>query len=416
MKTPKLSKVVRRTLVGEGHAFVAGLPSDFVLAEILKKAEKIQLATAIACRSGWQHFRQGVTKGTGLVFLLTGLDLQTEPALLKEWLQLQSREPKRIQAKLASRETFFHPKVLIVACAGQHADFAIVGSGNLSQRGMQDNTECCVYVQDAELVKQLASWFETEFDRANGLNEFAIKEYEPYYERNRERRRKLEDEQRLAQKKVRSVVWDSRKAQKEAKKYFASPKFDRDYKQRQDGREDILKALNYPKFEFDEEGFKEFFSIGALGRLNPLNRDKIFRRGANKIKDGLRMLIANVETNLPLVLNKDGRFYVPGFRLNAVTKVLAAHDPKRWFLFNGRVQGVLRYFGYPKPRGLSTADQYLAYEHAMEKFRGECKYEGCRELDALAWDAFVLRYSVYLDKKYGKRTSIKMGKVRARKK
>jgi phospholipase D-like protein len=414
METPKLLNVVRRTLLGEGDAFVAGLPSDFVLAKVLAGAKRIQLATAIACLSGWQHFRQGITNGAGSAFLLTGLDLQTEPALLKEWLQLQSKEPKRIEAKLASRETFFHPKVLIVTCARPHEDFAIVGSGNLSQRGMRDNTECCVYLRDAELVKHLASWFEVEFDKAVRLNEFAIKEYEPYYKRNRERRRKLEDEQRLAQKKVRAVVWDSGKALQEAKKFFASPQFALDYASRQRGRADILKALQYPDFTFDRLGFKEFFSTGALGRLNPLNRETIFRK-AKKIQKGLRMLIADVEANLPLVLNKDGSFYVRGFRLNAVTKVLAAHDPKTWFLFNGRVEQVLRYFGYPKPRGSSTADQYLRYKDAMEKLKEECKYQKNGGLDAMAWDAFVLHYSVYLDKKYGKRRSSQAHEARVKK-
>jgi hypothetical protein len=50
---------VARTLIGEGEAVVVGLPSKFVLNQILTKAEKVRLATAFAHRSGWQHFRQG---------------------------------------------------------------------------------------------------------------------------------------------------------------------------------------------------------------------------------------------------------------------------------------------------------------------------------------------------------------------
>jgi HKD family nuclease len=409
-----LSSVVRRTLVGDGDAFVAGLPSDFVLRDVLKKAKKIQLATAFAHRSGWQHLRQGVTQGTGIVSLLTGLEnCQTEPALLKDWIQLQSKEPKRIEGKLASTETFFHPKVLIVSCAGQHASFAIVGSGNLSYGGIQGNTECCVYLEDAGLLSQLASWFKSEFDRASPLNETAIKEYEPYYERNRKRRKKLQEEQRSAQNKVRSSVWDSEKALREAKKYFQGPHFKASYASRQRGAAEIRTALRSPKFTFDKAGFKEFFKIGAFGWLSSINREKMFRR-ANRIRSGLKMLVADGETKLASVLNKGGKFYVPGFSLNAVSKALAAHDPKTWPLFNERVRRALDDFGYPKPRGSSKAEQYLAYKHAMEKFKQKCKEDGCGELDALALDSFFLHYSAYLDKKYGKRRSRKARKVKVR--
>jgi hypothetical protein len=226
-------------------------------------------------------------------------------------------------------------------------------------------------------------------------------------QRNRARRKKLEKEQQLAQKQILSAVppWNWDEALREAKKYFASSTFrNEDYPSRRQGAADILKALKYPKLKFDRQGFKEFFSIGALGRLNPLNRDKIFR-SATRIRNGLRMLMARGEANLPSVLNKDGRFYVPGFRLNAVTKFLAAYDPKTWPLFNNRVQGVLDDFGYPKPRGFSAAEQYLAYKEAMEKFLDACKDEVHGELDALALDAFFLYRSRRVEGRQGKEKS-----------
>jgi HKD family nuclease len=413
VKTPKLpnadSKAIWRTLVGEGHAFAVGLPSDFTLTEVLKKAKKIQLATAFAHRSGWQHFRQGIAEGTASVSLLTGLEYcQTEPELLKEWLQLKASEANRVEAKVASKETFFHPKVLIVSYAGKHPDFAIVGSGNLSQGGLRDNTECCVYVQDGEFIKQLASWFEAEFSRdaAVQLTGPVITAYEPSYKRNRKRRKELEKEQRSAETKVlsvgRTLDWNLKRALSKAKKYFAGREFAEDYASHQKGAAQILKALKYPEFTFDKRGFDEFFSIGSFGRLNPLNRDKVFRSAA-RIRNGLRKLVADGEMVLPSVLNKGESLYVPGFRLNAVTKVLAAHDPKTWPAFNRRVQRALDDFGYPKPRAVGTAGQYLAYKKAMEKFVAVCKDEGCGDVNALALDAFFLHWTKYLDEKHRSR-------------
>src|ERR1700733_9713901 len=97
--TPNVSsKAIRRTLIGEGHAFVVGLPSDFTLTEVLKNAKTIRLATAFAHPSGWKHFRDGIAEGTGSVSLLTGLEFcQTDPALLREWLQLPATEPQRFE-------------------------------------------------------------------------------------------------------------------------------------------------------------------------------------------------------------------------------------------------------------------------------------------------------------------------------
>jgi len=39
-----------RTLLGEGHAFVVGLPKGFDLTKVLHKATNIKLATAFAQR------------------------------------------------------------------------------------------------------------------------------------------------------------------------------------------------------------------------------------------------------------------------------------------------------------------------------------------------------------------------------
>lgn len=395
-----------RTLIGQGDAVVIGLASNFVLTNALKKADRVRLATAFAHPSGWKHFREGIAHGNASVRLLTGLEYcQTNPELLREWLELQSRNPKRIEAKLASPETFFHPKVLIVTFAKSKSDFAIVGSGNLSQGGIDSNTECSVYVQGTDLIEELVCWFDIEFARksATRLNRDRIEEYEPFYERNNKRRKKLLEEQQSAQRSVISATpqWEWDKAVEAAKKYFATKEFrSHDYPSRKRGAAEILKALKYPDFNFDKEGFRQFFEIPALGWLSPIKRDKMFRSAA-RIKNGLRALVKGGDSKLSDVLNKDGKFYVPGFRLNAVTKFLAAYDPKTWPLFNKRVQQVLDDFGYPKPRGFNTAERYRAYSEAMQKFMDACQ-NGRGEHDALALDCFILHHSRQLKKKQPK--------------
>jgi HKD family nuclease len=395
-----------RTLIGDGDAVVVGLASNFVLTNALKKADHVRLATAFAHPSGWKHFREGIAHGSASVRLLTGLEYcQTDPELLREWLELQSQNPKRLEAKLATPETFFHPKVLIVTFAESNSDFAIVGSGNLSQGGIGSNTECSVYVQAPDIIKELICWFDIEFAKkaATRLNRDRIEEYEPFYKRNSKRRKKLLEEQQSAQRKVISATlqWDWDRAVQAAKKYFATKEFrSHDYPSRKRGAREILKALKYPDFNFDKKDFRQFFEIPALGWLSPIQRDKMFRNAA-RIKNGLRALVKSGDSRLSDVLNKDGKFYVPGFRLNAVTKFLAAYDPKTWPLFNKRVQRVLDDFGYRKPRGFTTAERYRAYREAMQKFMDAC-HNGHEELDALALDCFMLHHSRQLNKKQAK--------------
>src|SRR5258708_10368385 len=103
-----------QTLLGKGHAFVVGLPKDFSLTDVLRRATSIKLATAFAQLGGWHHFKDGVKGGHASVSLLTGKwFFQTQPALLWEWHNFALAD-NRVKAKLATDATHFHPKLLIV--------------------------------------------------------------------------------------------------------------------------------------------------------------------------------------------------------------------------------------------------------------------------------------------------------------
>jgi HKD family nuclease len=395
-----------RTVIGKGQAFVVGLPSDFNLIVALQNAGTVQLATAFAHRSGWQHFRKGISEGHALVALLTGLEFfQTEPELLREWLDLKSKEAIRIDAKLASDKRFFHPKVLIVTGGSQRPDFAIVGSGNLSQGGLDNNTECGVYVEDPDSIKELQMWFATQFGSATPLTAEVIKKYEPSYKKNRERRQKLEKEQHRIAREVTSlgdaVMTSWNEAVRQAVKYFQGKQFARDYQGRRDGAARILKALKAPDFAFDKNGWNEFYHVGSLGQLDYRQRDGALRQKV-RLQKALRRLIAGGKNVLPLVLDHDGSLHVNGLGLNTFSKILAAYDPKTWPVFNRRVAAALGDFGYKAPRGVGTAGRYLAYKYAMDKFVAACNSAGCEAVDALALDAFFYYWSMRLDEKAGR--------------
>src|SRR5438067_11590538 len=116
-----------RTLFGDGTAVVVGLPRGFDLPGTLRSATQIRLGTAFAHRSGWEFLQADIKACSGEVFLLTGLEYnQTEPALLKHWLDLKLNRSDKVDVNLACSKPFFHPKVLIVRTPKKQ--FAVVGS------------------------------------------------------------------------------------------------------------------------------------------------------------------------------------------------------------------------------------------------------------------------------------------------
>src|SRR5579864_6720317 len=105
-----------RSIIGNvsDRAVVISLPQRFNLNRALNDADEILLATAFAKLTGWRHLKSSILQSGARVRLLTGLDfMHTQPGLLRDWLHLAQRNTK-IEAKLASKDSTFHPKVLIV--------------------------------------------------------------------------------------------------------------------------------------------------------------------------------------------------------------------------------------------------------------------------------------------------------------
>jgi HKD family nuclease len=379
-----------QTLLGEAHAFVVGLPKDFNLTEVLRKATSIKLATAFAQLKGWHHFRGDVKSGHASVSLLTGKwFFQTQPGLLWEWHNL-ALAYDRIKAKMATDATHFHPKVLIVESHGTQADFAIVGSGNLSQGGLHTNTECSLYIENADVIKELSDWFKCQFASASKLTPPLIERYTLSYKNNHSRVKAVEREEQRVTKELKSVdkatIAHWKALVTKAKEYFQSDRYDGDYDSRKDGAKRILESLRYQdRFTFDQHGWNTFYAIRELGKLRG-HRDQVFKKHS-RVQEALRKLKADGEDALPAVLDRGGKFYVPGFGVATASKILASHDPKTWPVYNNLVVAVLDDFGYKAERGAGTAGRYLAYKKAMADFMADCKAKDTLALDAFFVDA-----------------------------
>ena len=395
-------------LLPDGRAVVIGIPQSFDLCSKIASAHTIRLVTAFAHPSGWEMLAPAISVSKAKTLrLLTGTSFfQTDPKVLREWLKLS--KSGKVEARLHHPENFtFHPKVLVVE--GQ-STFAIVGSGNLSRGGLHGNIECAVFVESSALLKELRDWFDTVFfsEAAKPLEETLVSDYA----RTRMQHRKLtsdlrKQQQQLEEEYVARIAartaaaaaaaaavmkhWDD--AVSAAKQYVSSSAFQHSYEGRVEGGRRIKRSLRYPAFDFDENGWKGFYSVKQLGNIPPFYRDRIFRQ-KDRLQEGLRKLVGSegqVPEGLNELLSPNGRFHVTGLRLNIISKILAVHAPLRWAVYNRPVADVLKRFGYVPPRGASPAEKFIAFTQMMEKFKLATGLK-----DAYALDAFMLDVYTHL--------------------
>jgi hypothetical protein len=168
---------------------------------------------------------------------------------------------------------------------------------------------------------------------------------------------------------------------------LSSKRYIKSYSERLGAAKNIKAALRYPEFDFDNAGWQSFYGIKEMGHLIPIWRDRIFRN-KKRLQSGLRALISG---DTAKVLNDlqspKGRYHIPGLGLNAISKVLAVHDPAKWTVYNKPVEKTLRRFGYLSPRGETPAAKYVAFTEMMNKFKLATGAE-----DAFALDSFFIHY------------------------
>lgn len=373
------------------RAVVVSVPRDFNLHRELSSAQRILLATAFARMSGWKYLRRDIKSSGATTLLLTGLDFQqTQPNLLRDWHRLSSHHSK-IDAKLASRASIFHPKVLIVKAKAPRQSFTIVGSGNLTGGGLRSNTECALYTNDRAVIKALELWFEGLWKEGKDINPKAIKAYEPSYRRAQEALRVARRNQKRIERKVQRIADEEagkkdailnclKKAIKEFNAYRRTPEFRRECRIRGLAIASFRELLDVPHFRFSNEQFREFYNAPQLGGLRKRWLGGILRHHA-RLKIGLRHLIdegAPIEQRVNSFLEKTGRYQIAGFKIAGVSKVLAVAHPNRWPVLNGAVRKTLTHYQHEAPRG-SPGERYRQFAELARKFEAP---------DFIALDAF----------------------------
>jgi HKD family nuclease len=169
-----------------GDAEVIGLPTGFDILAELEHSSSILIATAYAQLSGWNRLEKVILDSKVRASLLCGLDHNfTQPQLLNRWMRLGTDGQIDARVFLSRGRPLFHPKILIVNSASGKKEFAIVGSGNLSEGGVLRNIECSMYTDEKDDLSRLRVWFQEIFSRGRPITPDLIQCYEPIYRKAR---------------------------------------------------------------------------------------------------------------------------------------------------------------------------------------------------------------------------------------
>jgi len=321
--------------------------------------------------------------------LVTGLDFcQTEPGVLRDWISKAFLQKGARPYLYIGPETF-HPKVFVVKAPTK--SFAIVGSGNLSAGGLRDNVECFMYVSSPKAVATLTTWIEDmtqDRSRCVRLTAEDITEYEPRWKRAARSRNDLHQRAKQATHSIATVrevhMEHWRQAVAEARRYFRSPDFNYHDEQRRAAR-NILRLLHHPDYTFTRNEWSGFYDIWNMGHLIPFHKFRVYKQ-KNKLRAALRLLSQSgrpITERVDAILDSRRPTRVSGLGINAVSKILASIEPKKWPVWNNPVKRALDDFGYRPPRGATPGQKYAAFAELMMQFMKETNAP-----DTLALDCF----------------------------
>jgi len=349
----------------------------------LKKADEIWVAVGLLNISGLQFILETITKTCKLNFVV-GIDLPTDPKALSKLLSLKGK--RTITAKILTDE-FFHPKVYIIKSSRQLTAF--VGSANCTMGGLEDNIEMSIGTKDDVVCKKLVEWFEKNLlPNSQPLTADFIKDYKPKYD-NRIKRRKKEKEE-IGELKEKEQIKLQANLKARAKFIFELKRIrkSKDYSQNKIYRQrvvrDLRKCLDYPNFRNID--LDTFFSIKELGTIDRRMVKSQILANRKKFTD-LMKFICN--EGIPIEERIDeglqGKLSIKNIGKGFISKVLVAHNPKKYFLHNDLFTSRLRPFGLVLPRGLSLGEKYELTRDILKEIMKETNIEDFATLDQCIW-------------------------------
>lgn len=133
----------------------------------LAASMEFDLAMALISEEGLKLIEDALVSflKKGRCRILFGIDLGTTPDAIARLIELRDAHPDALEVRyFRSKDTSeFHAKFAVFRGSRGRAT-AIIGSANLSGKGLEVNVEASVFVDDRSTVKSLAGFFEAHFE------------------------------------------------------------------------------------------------------------------------------------------------------------------------------------------------------------------------------------------------------------
>lgn len=310
---------------------------DELLANV-KQASEIYIAVALCKSSSLDILKKA--KSSSSIKIVTGTYLPTPPDVLESLKKLY-QENARVYVR---EKGVFHPKVYLFKIKESFVGY--ISSANLTQGGLSENVELSYKINNPSDCKKILEWFDCIFADASPITNTFIKEYRTYFEKWKKKEELQQRDFSNIHKKEVEFFLKKKDLVQHLKRWRNSPEYDGVCKERKQALIDLKKALDYEN-DFKNIDIDAFLAIKALGNI----RQSYKRNLKTAIKDSslqklFRMLCDDTLTTAQKYEYAKTTHYVYGCGKNIITKVLAVHNPKKYFVWNNAIDDSLETFEF----------------------------------------------------------------------
>jgi len=348
------------------------------LKQELKSADEIWVAVALINQYGFDLINSEL-KQNCIQNYLVGIDLPTEPKTLFELYRLHLKFI--LQIRVYSDKEYFHPKLYLIRKKNKFTGF--IGSSNCTNGGLNSNIELTIQTDDQILCGQLLNWFNTLYTASKPLTKKFLNQYQDHYDT----RKKADDQDRKLVSKVKkdlnTEVEVFLKYKKEflymLKIYRRLEKYSVIVKERKSAIKDLRTTLDYPNFiKIDVDAF---FKIHDLGHIISIPKPTIKRE-----IDRFALLLKTLcDENIDIAQRYDraisGDLEIRGVKEGLISKILAIHDPEKYYVENQRTLKTLKNYGIEFPRGLTKGERYKFTSKILQDIIQQTNFENLAVLD-----------------------------------
>lgn len=157
-----------------------------------KNIDTAWFASAYASVEGIQAFQELISAGITTRWLIGLDDYFTHPQAIKDLLKLRSAEVRVVHHKHSKRR-IFHPKIFILQNSQEPTNpLIIVGSSNLTLRGLQSNIEAstALIAESQKEATEIFDFWEKYWTQGRSLKKKELEEYETKFKDLKERRKR----------------------------------------------------------------------------------------------------------------------------------------------------------------------------------------------------------------------------------